>query len=265
MVGDLIGRRFSGAGHRRRDTKPLSALAGHRGAEQRGHCGEYTQARRKPVPARGRWSAEPQGHYGAGASLDSNTSVPLQSAALRPCTATGVTDLVGREEELELLLRRWSKAKTGEGQVVLLSGEPGIGKSRSTVALLERLAASHIRDCATSARHSALTAPFIRSSTRWNALPGSLTTMPRKQGSTSSCDADADLDLEAGCAALRRNADASERRTLSALDLTPPQRRQRTLEALVSQMEALARENPVLMILRGCALDGPDEPGSVLV
>jgi hypothetical protein len=55
-------------------------------------------------------------------------------AALRPASvesrfealhAGGVTELVGREEELELLLRRWSKAKTGEGQVVLLSGEPG--------------------------------------------------------------------------------------------------------------------------------------------
>jgi class 3 adenylate cyclase len=55
--------------------------------------------------------------------------------------ASGLTDLVGREEELELILRRWSKAKMGEGQVVLLSGEPGIGKSRLTAALLERLAA----------------------------------------------------------------------------------------------------------------------------
>ena len=54
--------------------------------------------------------------------------------------ATGLTALIGREEELELLLRRWSKAKTGEGQVVLLSGEAGIGKSRLTAALLERLA-----------------------------------------------------------------------------------------------------------------------------
>src|SRR5262249_14455802 len=54
--------------------------------------------------------------------------------------ASGLTQLVGREEELELLLRRWSKAKSGEGQVVLLSGEPGIGKSRLTAALLERLA-----------------------------------------------------------------------------------------------------------------------------
>ena len=56
--------------------------------------------------------------------------------------ASGLTELVGREEELELLLRRrWSKAQTGEGQVVLLSGEPGIGKSRLTAALMERIAA----------------------------------------------------------------------------------------------------------------------------
>ena len=53
--------------------------------------------------------------------------------------SVGLTDLVGREEELELLLRRWSKTKTGEGQVVLLSGEAGIGKSRLTAALLDRL------------------------------------------------------------------------------------------------------------------------------
>jgi class 3 adenylate cyclase len=66
-------------------------------------------------------------------------------AALRPASvesrfealhASGLTELVGREEELELLLRRWSKAKTGEGQVVLLSGEAGIGKSRLTAAPL---------------------------------------------------------------------------------------------------------------------------------
>jgi predicted ATPase len=60
--------------------------------------------------------------------------------------ASGLTDLVGREEELDLLLRRWSKAKSGEGQVVLLSGEAGIGKSRLTAALLERLSSeAHTR------------------------------------------------------------------------------------------------------------------------
>ena len=62
--------------------------------------------------------------------------------------AAGLTALVGREEETELLLRRWSRAKNGEGQVVLLSGEPGIGKSRLTATLLERLATephAHLR------------------------------------------------------------------------------------------------------------------------
>jgi len=70
-------------------------------------------------------------------------------AALRPSSAEGrfealhtsrLTDFVGRQEELDLLLRRWSKAMDGEGQVVLLSGEAGIRKSRLTAALFERLA-----------------------------------------------------------------------------------------------------------------------------
>ena len=102
------------------------------------------------------------------------------SVALRPSSVesrfeamhtSGLTELVGREEELELLLRRWSKAKTGEGQVVLLSGEAGIGKSRLTAALLERLTTEpHMRlrnFC--SPQH--IDSAFIRSSARWCALP----------------------------------------------------------------------------------------------
>ena len=50
-----------------------------------------------------------------------------------------LTRLVGRDEEIELLLRRWARAKAGDGQVVLISGEPDIGKSRITAALAERL------------------------------------------------------------------------------------------------------------------------------
>src|SRR4029077_11825782 len=56
--------------------------------------------------------------------------------ALHP---SGMTTLVGREEEYEVLRRRWSKAKEGEGQVVLLSGDAGIGKSHLTIAFTERL------------------------------------------------------------------------------------------------------------------------------
>ena len=52
-----------------------------------------------------------------------------------------LTPLVGREQELDLLFGRWSQAQDGEGQVVLLSGEPGIGKSRILSALRQRLEA----------------------------------------------------------------------------------------------------------------------------
>ena len=52
---------------------------------------------------------------------------------------TATTPLVGRDEEIDLLLRRWEQAKGGDGQVVLISGEPGIGKSRIAKAILDRL------------------------------------------------------------------------------------------------------------------------------
>ena len=115
-------------------------------------------------------------------------------AALRPASvesrfealhASGLTALVGREEELELLLRRWSKAKTGEGQVVLLSGEAGIGKSRLTASLMERLAGEpHTRlryFCSPQHTDSAL----YPSSVRWNAPPGLLHDDTAQANSTS--------------------------------------------------------------------------------
>ncbi len=70
------------------------------------------------------------------------------------------TPLIGRAQELDLLLRRWAQATAGEGQVMLLSGEPGIGKSRLTAAVQENIgAAPHIRIryfCSPHDRDSAL-------------------------------------------------------------------------------------------------------------
>ena len=78
--------------------------------------------------------------------------------------STELTPLVGREEEIELLLRRWERAKAGEGQVVLVCGEPGIGKSRVVATLRNRIEAQpHTRlryFCSPHHRDSALY-PFI--------------------------------------------------------------------------------------------------------
>jgi class 3 adenylate cyclase/predicted ATPase len=163
--------------------------------------------------------------------------------------ASGLTALVGRDEEFELLLRRWSKSKSGEGQVVLLSGEAGIGKSRLTAALLESVA---------SEPHTRLRY-FCSPQHTDSALYPVIGQMARAAGLAHDDAAQATLDkLDV---LLARTATSQEDAALFAemlslasdgrypvLTLTPPQRRQRTLEALITQTEALSRQNPLLMV-----------------
>ena len=163
--------------------------------------------------------------------------------------ASGLTELVGREEELELLLRRWSKAKTGEGQVVLLSGEAGIGKSRLTAALIESIASephSRLRYFCSPQHTDSAFYPIIGQMERAAGLAHDDTLEAKlgeldavlAQTSTSKQDAALFADM------LSLPNDGR----YPALDFSPQQRRDRTLQALVSQMEALSRQNPVLMI-----------------
>ena len=182
----------------------------------------------------------------------------LAWAALRPASvesrfdalhASGLTELIGREEELEILLRRWSKAKSGDGQVVLLSGEPGIGKSRLTAALLERL---------TAEPHTRLRY-FCSPQHADSALYPIVSQMERAAGFRHDDTVEAKLDkLDALLAqSFTSRQDAAllaEMLSLPndgrhpTLELTPQQRRQKTLEALTGQLDTLSQSNPVLMI-----------------
>jgi predicted ATPase len=179
-------------------------------------------------------------------------------AALRPASvesrfeamhASGLTDLVGREEELDLLLRRWSKAKTGGGQVVLLSGEAGIGKSRITAALLQRLAEEpHTRlRCFCSPQHTdSAFYPLISQMQRAAGFAHDDTPQAKLDKLDSvlalSCTPPQDAALVTEMMSLRNDG------RYPSLELAPQQRRQKTLDALTAQMEALSRSNPVLMI-----------------
>ena len=163
--------------------------------------------------------------------------------------ASGLADVVGREEETELLLRRWSKAKSGEGQIVLLSGEAGIGKSRLTAALLERVAAEpHTRlryFCSPQHTDSAFY-PIISQMEHAAGLAHDDTPQARldkldallAQTSTSMQDA----ALFAEMLSLPNDG------RYPALELAPQERRQRTMQARISQLETLTRRTPVLMI-----------------
>ena len=133
--------------------------------------------------------------------------------------------------------------------MVLLSGEPGIGKSRMTAALLERVAAEP---------HTRLRY-FCSPQHTDSALYPIISQMERAAGFAHDDTAQAKLDKLDAVLALASTSkqDAAlfaEMLSLPndgrypALDLAPQQRRQKTLEALTAQMEALSQSNPVLMI-----------------
>jgi class 3 adenylate cyclase/tetratricopeptide (TPR) repeat protein len=164
--------------------------------------------------------------------------------------STALTPIVGRDEEVELLMRRWQQAQRGEGCVVLISGEPGIGKSRIAEALLERLS----NEAYTRLRY------FCSPHHQDSALYPSITQLERAAGVRRDDTDEQRLDkLEAVLA--QGTNDLSEAVPLLAellsiptgdryppLSLTPQKRKEKTLHTHLAQVEGLAAQQAVLMV-----------------
>ena len=163
--------------------------------------------------------------------------------------AGSLTPLVGREEDLEILLRRWRQAAQGEGRVVLIAGEPGIGKSRLVLALEEALKAEpHTRIryfCSPHHVDSALF-PFISQlerAARFEREDSPLQKTNKLKAVLAQSSADpqsvvllADL--------LSLPVDESSKLP----DLTPQKRKEKTLAALLAQLAGLAARRPVVAV-----------------
>jgi class 3 adenylate cyclase/predicted ATPase len=174
-------------------------------------------------------------------------------------TVAGHTPLVGRDEEIGLLLRRWEQAKEGEGQVVLLAGEPGIGKSRLAQTLHERIADEpHLRvqyQCLPYYTNSAFSpilrqleraARFLREDTpaqKLDKLEALLVPSPASISEIAPLLA-APLALPPGD-------------RYPPLTLSPQRQKERTLEALVDQFVERSRQQPVVCIFEDAHWSDP--------
>jgi class 3 adenylate cyclase/tetratricopeptide (TPR) repeat protein len=164
--------------------------------------------------------------------------------------AAGLTELIGREDELDFLLKRQRLAWKGEGQIVLISGEPGIGKSRLAAALEERIAdqphTSLRYQCSSYHTNSALY-PFIAQ-------------MERAAGFKADDTSEKRLDkLEALLALAASRVQGTEPLFAALLSIpfgnrypslqpNPAQQRDRTFAVMLDQFESLARQKPILLL-----------------
>jgi len=175
-----------------------------------------------------------------------SSGVASRFEALR---GAALTRLVGRDDEIDLLLRRWARAKAGDGQVVLVSGEPGLGKSRITAALEECLHAEpHLRlryFCSSYHQDSALY-PFIDQLGRAAGFARDDPPAARLEKLETLLPRAAPPDEDVAFLADLLSLPGSERHPLP--NLSPQRKKERTLEALIRHLEGLARRQPVVMV-----------------
>jgi class 3 adenylate cyclase len=159
------------------------------------------------------------------------------------------TPLIGREQQVDFLLRCWAQAKTGRGVIVLLSGEPGMGKSRIAAEVIKRLSGkdfNHLRffcspDHVDSALYPLLARIQRAADLRRDDAPDRVlekleALVPSSRGKSEAVTLLADL--------LSIPVDGHG----PLLKLSPEQKKEKTLSALVAQFEALATQQPLLML-----------------
>ncbi|MGA2944319.1 MAG: AAA family ATPase [Xanthobacteraceae bacterium] len=165
--------------------------------------------------------------------------------------STRLTPLVGRNEVIELLLRRWRQAKSGEGSVVLLAGEPGIGKSRvvqTIVQLLSDEPHTLLRLFCSPHRQDSPLSPFISQIERVAGFQGADTDEQR----LVKLEAAFAQTRAASGSAIRFVADLLSISTSDRypqLTLTPEKRKEKILEALLTHVESLAGSQPLLLVI----------------
>jgi predicted ATPase/class 3 adenylate cyclase len=162
---------------------------------------------------------------------------------------TRLTPLIGRDEEIDLLLRRWRHAAQGEGCAVVLTGDPGIGKSHIARALQERLQAEpHITLRYFCSAHHTISAlfPFISQlerAARFERSDSPAQKLAKLEALLAQSAADADhVAVLANLLSLPPN----DRYRLP--ELSPQNRKEKTFAALLAQLDGLAARQPVLMI-----------------
>ncbi|WP_298253713.1 adenylate/guanylate cyclase domain-containing protein [Bradyrhizobium sp.] len=158
------------------------------------------------------------------------------------------TPFVDRQEETELLLRRWTQAKAGQGRAILFSGEAGIGKSRLILALRDLLGSEHFTDlhffCSPHHQNSTLfpIINFLERAAgfgREDTPAAKLDQLEALMAGTSAAQQDVALLADLLLLPTDRYA---------ALERNPQRRRQQTFAALLRQITDLASERPILVI-----------------
>jgi len=160
-----------------------------------------------------------------------------------------LTLLIGREDELDFLRRHWRQAEGGAGQAVLLAGEPGIGKSRLVVAMQDELQGvphTRLRYFCSSHHQDSAFYPVVTQLKRAAGFKGEDGGEARLQKLRAVLAPDTDPEDVALLAELL-SLPAEGLPLPSAL--SPQRKKERLLDALLRQLEALARQNPVLMVI----------------